>query len=280
VPWRDKTLVGVWHKVVARDPDRVTLERSEIAEFLDEINGSCPSLGLREQDVTMAGFGLVPFGAAARQGVASLSFGKESRLIDHRAAAEPLHGLLTLVSVRYTVARMDAAAALDLACRQLGIDATTSQSLRAAVPGGDIDDFTAYLEACQRERPAWLTPVAMEALARNHGRGVAQLLAPARDDRSLQGLLPGTHVSLAEIAHVVREEMAHRMSDIVFRRTDLGTAGHPGHSALASLEQFLDQKFGWAAERLRADRQMVDAHFARFFPMMRHGDEEAVARHG
>jgi glycerol-3-phosphate dehydrogenase len=85
VPWRTSTLVGVWHSVVERDPDRVRLSRDELGAFIEEINVCHPSLKLDESEVTMAGFGLVPFGDAARQSREALSFGKQSRLIDHRA---------------------------------------------------------------------------------------------------------------------------------------------------------------------------------------------------
>ena len=118
VPWRDCTLVGVWHAIVPRAPDSVGLERSELRQFIDEFNASYPALGLAESDVRRVDYGLVPFGEASKQH-GGLSFGKESRLIDHRGHGG-LSGLVSVISVRYTVARRDAVEALDLAGAQLG----------------------------------------------------------------------------------------------------------------------------------------------------------------
>jgi glycerol-3-phosphate dehydrogenase len=264
VPWRDRTLVGVWHKVVAREPDLVNLERSELLQFIEEMNAGCPGLALSEADVCISGFGLVPFGKAAQQGAASISFGKESRLTDHWHQNR-LAGLITLVSVRYTVARIDAEAALDLACRQLSVDATTSESKSARVPGAEFDDFPKFLADCQRVRPGWMTEAATESLARNYGSVIERVLGHARSNPALQGLLPGTDVSFAEVLHVIREEMAVHMSDIVFRRTNLGTAGHPGELALQSLQDFLHQHCGWDRRRIDEERTAVDRHYARYF---------------
>lgn len=265
VPWRDRTLVGVWHRVVPRDPDGVGIERAELRQFIAEFNASCPALGLTEDEVEMTGFGLVPFGEAARQGAGALSFGKESRLIDHRAT-DRLRGLISVISVRYTIARQDAAYALDLACEQLGVRATTQESRLAPVPGGDIESFPELLHAHQRRRPAWLRREAIEALTRNHGRRAADVLAAAERDPALQQVLTGSDVSLAEVDHVIRTEMAQRASDIVLRRTDLGTAGHPGDAALAELERFLAARHGWTDARLQADRAEIAAHYARYLP--------------
>jgi glycerol-3-phosphate dehydrogenase len=244
----------------------VALERSELLQFIEETNAGCPGLALSEADVCISGFGLVPFGKAAQQGAGSLSFGKESRLIDHWQR-DRLAGLITLVSVRYTVARMDAAAALDLACRQLGVDASTRESLSARVPGADFEDFEALLADCQRNRPNWLTATATESLVRNYGSLIDKVLAPARSNPALQGLLPGSDVCFAEVLYVIREEMAVHMSDIVFRRTNLGTGGHPGGPALAGLQEFLRQNCDWDRSRVENERAAVDRHYARYFQL-------------
>lgn len=140
VPWRDVALVGVWHRVVDREPDTVDLTRPEMRQYLDEINACYPALQLQETEVQMAGYGLVPFGEAARQ-QKGLSFGKQSHVVDHRERG--VRGLITLISVRYTVARRDASAVMDRAVEQLGPRVVMNESDRRPLPGGAIDDFQA-----------------------------------------------------------------------------------------------------------------------------------------
>ena len=169
-----------------------------------------------------------------------------------------LGGLITVISVRYTVGRRDAAAALDLATRQLGARAATSQSESRALPGGDIENFTGFLNGFQRKRPEWLPVAAAESLVRNHGTAASDVLSLAQSNPSLKRCFQGSSVTYAQVAYCVREEMALSMGDVVFRRTELGTAGHPGDLALGELQAFLQQELGWSSRRTKEERIAVD----------------------
>jgi len=266
VPWRDVTLVGVWHRIVPRDPDTVGLGRTELRSFIDEINASWPALKLREDEVRIAGFGLVPFGDAAGQGSGKISFGKQSRLIDH-AARDALPGLISVISVRYTVARMDAVAALDLAARHLGRGDATEQSENRPLPGGEIESFDGLLRELTAQRPPWLPAESVDALARNYGTYAHRILSMAESDASLARTLPGSAVTLAEVAYAVQQEMALTMADVAFRRTGLATHGHPGDAALDALEADMSQTLGWSTERRAAERIAVRSHLERYLAL-------------
>jgi glycerol-3-phosphate dehydrogenase len=266
VPWRDVTLVGVWHRVVDREPDAVGLTRSEMHEFLEEMNACYPALQLQESEVQMAGFGLVPFGEAARQ-QKGLSFGKQSLLVDHRERG--VKGLITLISVRYTVARRDASAVMDSAVEQLGQRIAMNDSDRRPLPGGAIEDFQAFARDVAARRPEWLPREAAEQLMRNYGTRALRVLALAEREPALRRCLRGSRVSFAELAYAVREEMAERMTDLVFRRTELGTAGHPGDDALEDLQEFLRVERGWSERRIGQERAAVERHLERYLAATR-----------
>src|SRR5207253_1961699 len=51
VPWRDHTLVGVWHVVHRGDPDTAVVSATEVQAFIDEINEAYPGLKLQFDDV-------------------------------------------------------------------------------------------------------------------------------------------------------------------------------------------------------------------------------------
>jgi len=276
VPWRGRTLVGVWHRVVARDPDRVELTRAELREYIAEINRAHPALALREAEVRMAGFGLVPFGAASRQRPGALSFGKSSRITDHRAHG--LAGLVSMISVRFTVARMDAVAALDLACAQLGQRAAqpvqaTAQSAQAAaasgsdvrpLPGGEIEDFERFARELRARNGLAVPPATADALARNYGTQAARVLALAQADPTLRRCVVGTHVLRAEVVHAMRAEMAQRLGDVLFRRTDLASAGHPGTEAIEETLELMRRELAWPARRVSEERAAVQDHLTRY----------------
>ena len=262
VPWRNCTLVGVWHVVVPREPDAVELPRVELRQFIDEFNASYPALRLQESEVRRVDFGLVPFGEASRQN-GGLSFGKQSRLIDHRRHGE-VAGLISLISVRYTVARRDAVDALDLAAAQLGARASGSDSSSRHLPAGNIEDFGKSLRECAARRPAWLPVTATEGLVRNYGTHVEHVLALAASDPQLARCFSGSEVSYAEAAYAVREEMAQRMTDVVLRRTGLGTNGHPGARALDEMQELLCRELRWSENRAVEERAALERHFDRY----------------
>jgi glycerol-3-phosphate dehydrogenase len=261
VPWRNSTLVGVWHSIVPRDPDSVGLARSELRQFIDEFNTCYPNLQLREDEVRRTDFGLVPFGDASSQH-GGLSFGKQSRLIDHREHGQT--GLISLISVRYTVARRDAVEALDMAARQLDARRSERDSTVAPLTGGDIADFTSAVRAFQARRPSWLTAKSSEGMLRNYGTHATRILALAQREPGLGRLFTGSHVSFAEAIHAVRAETAHRMGDIVFRRTELGTDGHPGTAALDELQALLGAELGWSEQRSAEERARVERELQRY----------------
>jgi glycerol-3-phosphate dehydrogenase len=263
VPWRDRTLVGVWHSVVPRDPDAVGLTREQLRAYIAEINACHPGFNLRESEVERVDFGLVPFGDPADQGTESLSFGKQSRLIDHRES-DGISGLITSISVRYTVARLDAVNALDRAARQLDPRIKIAKSESLPLPGGAIDSFGTLLQDTLSNRPLWLSAVSAETLVANFGRNTKSVLALADADPTLRDYVCGTDTTFAEIAFALRNEMAQTLDDIVFRRTELGTGGHPGEIALGSLTDFMQKTLNWSASRAQDERRHIDAQFARY----------------
>ena len=261
VPWRNSTLVGVWHSIVPRDPDSVGLPRIELRQFIDEFNTCYPNLQLRESEVRRADFGLVPFGEASSQ-KGGLSFGKQSRLIDHRQYGQS--GLISVISVRYTVARRDAVEALDTAVAQLDGRRSGGDSTTAPLMGGAITDFGSELRTFQARRPAWLTEQSSEGLLRNYGTQAARVLDLAEREPKLSRCFTGSHVTLAEAIYAVRAETAQRMGDIVFRRTELGTDGHPGATALDELQALLSEELGWSERRSAEERALVENEFQRY----------------
>jgi glycerol-3-phosphate dehydrogenase len=261
VPWRNGTLIGVWHAIVPREPDTVGLPRSELLQFLDEVNVCYPALELRESEVRRVDFGLVPFGDSSRQ-QGGLSFGKQSRLIDHRDHG--VSGLLSLINVRYTVARRDAFDALNLGEMQLGVRGSKHDSERRPLQGGGLDDIVAAVRAYAGKCQAWLSPSALEGLVRNYGNNTARVLSLVQREPRLRRCFSGSHVTHAEAVYAVREEMALRMSDVVFRRTELGTAGHPGTAALSELQALLKGEFGWSEQRAAEELSFVEREFARY----------------
>ena len=66
----------------------------------------------------------------------------------------------------------------------------------------------------------------------------------------------------AEVVHAVRREMAQRLDDVVLRRTELGTAGHPGDRPLKQCAEVMAGELGWNEAHTRNEIQRVKRNFS------------------
>ena len=268
-PWGDRMLFGVWHRHFAEHPDEARITVDELRSWITELNTVYPALQLSVDEVSFANCGLVPFGETATQ--QELSFGKESRLIDHRAA-HGIGGLVSLVGIRFTTARADAQRALKLLMKQWpGGPApriARTLSLRKPLPGGNIESFERFRAHARRQLATALSgrnvsEQAMEALLRNFGSEFEQVMNTSEPAAQI----PGTATLSSEVEYAVANEMAVRLDDVVMRRTNLAAGRHPGAPALLAAAQQMGRHLGWspkqAAEEVRMVEENLKKHYAR-----------------
>ena len=259
VPWRDYTLIGVWHKVHTGSPDSLTVTEEEMQQYLDEINEAYPILALRVEDILMWNTGLVLFGEN-RPGTANLSYGKRSQIIDH-ARDHGIEGLITLIGVRFTTARSVATHVIDLVFHKLGQEPPPSVTDITPVYGGQIQHLDTFLTQVVQQGPPEVSVTTMRALAYNHGSAYGEVLNLIREDPTWAEPVGTSNVLKAEIIYAIREEMAQRLSDLVFRRTDLAIGGDPGNATLQACGMMAAAELGWNDERLLNELADVQAAF-------------------
>jgi glycerol-3-phosphate dehydrogenase len=278
VPWQNRTLVGVWHVVWKDDPDKVNVTDDELEVFLDEINSAYPALELTLEDVSRWMAGLVLFGEK-QVDQTNLSYGKRSQVVDH-SITHNVDGLITLIGVRFTTARGIAEKAVDLVLKKLDKKSSRSQTANTPIHGGDIESFTALLHTALEKRPPGISSSAIPDLLHNHGSAYEQVLALAQGDPELNGFVPGTKVLKAEVVYALRNEMAWNLGDIVFRRTDIATGGHPGQAALESCAELAAVELGWDESRVEKEIQLVEASLPRYENQAKDGERLAVQGSG
>lgn len=259
VPWRDYTLVGVWHRVWKDHPDQVIVKEEEIQSFIDEINWAYPELKLTTNDVLMWNAGLVPFGDN-EDGAENLSYGKRSLFTDHKST-DDLNNFVTMIGIRYTTARGDSAQAIDLICKKLGVSTAKADTENTPLIGGDISDFDQLVEDVFENQQFDLSKECILALTHNYGTRVHEILNLIARDESLRQSIGKTNVLKAEVNFAIENEMAINLSDIVFRRTDLATAGNPGTEALSDCTNHMATVLGWGDAESQKQLEFVLQRF-------------------
>ncbi len=258
-PWRGFTLIGVWHVVHRGAPDEFKVTRDDLVRFVEEANQASPGFGLQEEHVVMVNSGLILFGGEADE--SEYRFGKRSVLIDHQSE-EGIEGLITLVGVRATMARGLAERAVDLLDAKLGRPETRSTTCETPIFGGDIGDFEEFLQNAIGNSPAGVQAHVMRALIHNYGSEYLRILAIGAEDPAMLETVGDSPVLKAEVVHAVREEMVVELSDVVLRRTDLGSAGHPGESALELCADLVSSELSWSCEKRTQELDKLREFFA------------------
>jgi len=269
VPWRDCTLIGVWHRVHDGSPESWDVSEEELREWIDEINGAYPALQLTRGDLGTWNAGLVLFGDNT-PGAADLSYGKRSRVVDHQQE-HGIDGLITLIGVRYTTARYEAARVMTLILQKLRKNSREAFPAEAPVHGGDIESFSRLLSFVVAQRPYGLGEEVLRPLLHSYGSAYADVLRLGEERAALAATVGDSSVLGAAVVYAAREEMAQTLADVVFRRTDLGTGRYPGADALTECANLMAAELGWTLRRTRAELDAVRRIFTRY------GSREAAA---
>lgn len=247
VPWRNYTLIGVWPLVFNGPPEEISVSEKELRDFTEEANDAYPGLKISVDDILMINTGLTLHGEEKKQGRQSISYGHRSILIDH-ARSHGLEGLVTLIGVRATTARGMAQKANDIIMKKLNKNRTRCKTDRIPIYGGDIRSFNEFLKNTIRNRPQSISVESIMALAHNYGSKHLEVLKYIDENQGWANRIGDSNVLKAEIVHAIREEMAQKLSDVVFRRTDLGTSGYPGDDVIDICADIMANEMGWDAK--------------------------------
>lgn len=274
IPWRELSLVGVWHRVWENSADEIVVTTDEILQFISEVNKINVDYQVSLDDVTMINTGLILFGDKHKQGTnKNHSFANRPLLVDHATQHQRVQGLVSLIGERATMARRGAEKTIDLILKKLARKGPKSKTANIPIYGGEIHNFEELVKdaTAQLDR----SKTVMRALVHNYGSEYRAVLKYCSEDPTLADAIGNSTVIKAEIIHAVREEMALKLEDVVFRRTDLGTGISPGAQALEACADVMGTELGWGKDRVREEVSDVEAIFSRRGPwkVSRHQQE-------
>lgn len=272
-PWRGKSLIGTTYTVCNEDPDDFIVTEKDIQEFLDQINQAYPAANLTREEVSFVHGGLLPSSSICHK-TGNVQLSKHYQIYDYRDRG--LQGLISVVGVKYTTARHVAQKVVDWVFRSWGQQPPKSVSAIAPLYGGQIEQFETFLHAEIEKRPNKLGDEAIRSLVYNYGSAYGEVLQYLDKHANGRGTLTDRLAVLrAEVVHGVREEMAQKLSDVVFRRTELGTAGYPGSEALRTCADIMSAELGWSPTRRAQELQEVNKVFAFRHALSRERSDES-----
>ena len=242
VPWRNKTIIGTWHIPWNQAPGEFRITDTIVQEFLNEINSAHPPLELSLDDVQHVTWGFLPVNKEdARKEPVKLT--RDGVVIDHQRR-DGISGLISVLGVKYTTARMVAEQSIDLVIDKLALKSKPCETQTHPIKGGQIDRFESFLKQAVSNAHGIQERRIIEHLVYTYGSEYRQF-----QNCSWSTIDSGLPVTEAEVIHAVREEMALTLLDVIQRRTELGAAGLPSMNTLQKCAELMGRELGWTMER-------------------------------
>ncbi len=260
VPWRGLTMYGTSHDPFEAPPENARPSREPVEALLRDINRAFPGAPVAIDEVSLVHWGLLP--SVPSRGP-HVQLAKTSIVREHRA--EGVDGLVTVIGVRYTTARQTAQEAVDIAATRLGRTAAACRTAVTPLAGGEFEDEDGLAAAARR---GWAEAPAADVarLVRTYGSRVEELLPLLAEPGGSEALSATCPVTVAEVRHATRTELALTLADAILRRTEAGSAGHPGAEAAARAAAVMAQELGWSPARQAAEIDALAACYAPVSP--------------
>lgn len=250
VPWQGAVLVGTFQSEEFVSGEHASPPADTIDRFLAEVNSAFPALAATAADIRFVHHGLVP-AVMTRHGA--------DLLPDPQVLVSPTtSGVVSLVGVKYTTARLAAERAVDA----LGLARTTGRTGSTLLPHADVADSDGLLQEALRPAQRALDADVCRHLASWYGTEVAAVIGASLDGDGLERLSAETPVLCGEVRYAARHSAVVRLADVVFRRTALASAGSPGEAALARAAEIAGEVLGWSSTRRDEELAAVRARLA------------------
>jgi glycerol-3-phosphate dehydrogenase len=120
------------------------------------------------------------------------------------------------------------------------------------------------LREAMKQKPNGLSSETVQHIVNTYGSRFSEIFQYCTEDKNF-----GSHVvahmpvTKAEVVHGVRKEMAQTLSDVVFRRTELGTIGHPGTQCLHTCAMLMAKEMKWDERRIQSELYETNIEYRR-----------------
>lgn len=251
LPWRGKTVTGTTDTAFRDRPEKVCVTERDIEEVITKLNIALPNAHITRQDVLHSYAGLRPLidtdgDPTNNDTQETYTASRKSEVVDHKEQ-DGLGGLISSLGGKWTTSRDVAERVVDLALRKdTGAAAKASPVATATTPTwcGDTGFYFEFVKRAIAESPGWDSET-IEHLAKLYGSRYAEVTTLAAETNLRARLTPDEPTIEAEVLYAIRAEMAINLSDVLFRRTELGTIGPPSQSALNRTTDLMANELGW-----------------------------------
>lgn len=252
MPWRNHSLIGTTDKEYNGNPDDYKVSKQSIQELLDEINENYGAEKLKYNDVQFAYGGMRPLVDDQTEG--SYESSRKYEIFDN--AKEGLDGLLTVEGGKYTTSRKLADHVMRKVSKKLKRNLGRSVTYKKYLVDSDIRNMESFIKQLVLRYPQF-PEATINYVGRNYGLQCHTIFRLAMYDKPLMEVITEDGEILAEVVYVIKKEMAYTLSDILFRRTGIGTLGYPGDKTFNKVVEKAKEYLNWDDKKTQQEIDKV-----------------------
>jgi len=251
MPWRNYSLIGTTDKEYNGNPDNYKVTKESVLELIDDVNENY-NVKLKYEDVIFTYGGLRPLVDDQTEG--SYETSRKYEIFDN--AKDKLDGLITVEGGKYTTSRQLAINVQKLIDKKLHRKNKRTITRNEFLAGSEIPDIEKFIDELHVEYKDFSSQ-SIEYLGRNYGTECHKIFELARKNKKLNELVSADGEILAEVEYAVKNEMAFTLSDILFRRTGIGTLGYPGKEIFDKVVNYASELLNWDDNRKNREIEIV-----------------------
>lgn len=257
-PYGSHSLVGTDYLPYVEG--RVGVDAGEVERFIAEIRESCPAIQLELDDVCAVQVGCIPV-ANGPDEPGGLRFLEDDIVVYHERDRGP-GGLISVAGTKYTTARATAERVVDELCRTMGVRCPCATE-KTPLWGGDIEGLEEAESSAVGRWGSLANPERIHNMFALYGTQLGEV-SGATCERSAE-VVDASGVLKAQVLYAVRCEMAVKLVDVVFRRTDLAsqvitpTREGENPSPIEIAGATMAAALGWSDSRLKKELEEVGA---------------------
>jgi glycerol-3-phosphate dehydrogenase len=257
IPWNSQYLIGTTDIRYEGDPGDVTASAEEIDYLLSETNRVFPSAGLTVADIHFTYAGVRPLPKMSKGPESAIT--RKHIIFRHQKQAR---GLISIIGGKLTTYRSLAEQTVDKAATCIDAEMSRCRTRTEPLPGSSGLDAAAD----RIRKVSGLSEKCVARLLSIYGSRSIEIAEQACDGGVFEYVDESETVPVAEVVHVVRNEMAVTLVDIIHRRTMVGLLPDQGVGMAQRIARIAADELGWDKPEIARQLELLDHYNARLRP--------------
>ena len=243
VPWENYTMIGTEYKLCNENPGEFQVKAEYIQEMIDGVNSIYPQADLKYEDISFYHAGLMPIQDESTEN--NIQLEKNSSFFEQHD--QDFANVISIRGVKFTTAPYIAHEVVALLKKKLQSFDNTEKSKQTQI--GYIGENDRVMDELKSTYPF---------LLKRYGKRSQQVIMYLQKEEGRDIWVDqDARLLKAEVRYLVEDEFACKLSDIILRRTGIGTAERPDRPLLEKISQYMGSILGWSGPQCAEEIETV-----------------------